>query len=804
MSQPTRRRLLRALAGVATSLCLAGTAGCSKREDPTGASPPSGPALYGEVHGPASTAIPRARPFVATTAAWREAAFACVQTELSPATLFRSTSRYLGLFTGLGEAGLGAPAFAAINTPTGPRVFRNGQRLDVRWMEENWVLVWFAGARGWTNWDSPWAVYLQHKPVSARLDADGLHLEFPQAAGDVVVLPLYGYFKPLPPGRDLLTAQALPGRNVKTREWTNGLPREPLMRVKYWARATREFPLYCEESFSVDRGRDTVTMRQRFHWHPIHDEWRTPHLKVAPISPTLALAALDKGFPVSFSKPVRDFEIATPYGPFMGAENVDEFDTTFRVLRYVHETEAPAAEAVGQSRAPGADGKAARGPANDPLARAAWERLQAVARQTFREAAGPQQIGAGLAAAGWWARTLPYLEEPARGLVLASLRRSFREQVLVPERLRSFEDPKGSGRVLRSLVTPRAPSGTALAELVAANAGVLEALWTYAHFSGDWALVRERWELVKRLSLAIPDASWAGFGRHGAAPSGDPAAACLTLARLAYRAADLDTYHYACYLFARELVHHHVKQRGAAWFRQHQPWHSMTPLAAGVRPSHVEGDAAGWQFGDPRDSASSDGGPAGSRWMRFNDPDVGRFYRDHLRAEVKQELDRLQSRLSPGQWAVNDPEDRPSLVQLRSLLLNESPAELARMAAPEQFAGTPAGVAASCLAMLRAAQPVRYQRLIPVASPSPFVAGLERDVPGPNPGLTHAMRFMAGAASLVSSQPAWPRIAWPRWTTATGQPWTFGQVAPVRRGSPAAAEAAPLNWNCQALIYPPP
>jgi hypothetical protein len=52
--------------------------------------------------------------------------------------------------------------------------------LDVTKMEENWLLVWFAGAQGWTNWDTPWAVFLQHNPTSMHLDDAGLHISFPE------------------------------------------------------------------------------------------------------------------------------------------------------------------------------------------------------------------------------------------------------------------------------------------------------------------------------------------------------------------------------------------------------------------------------------------------------------------------------------------------------------------------------------------------------------------------------------------------------------------------------------------------
>src|SRR5207244_78969 len=92
--------------------------------------------------------------------------------------------------------------------------------------------------------------------------------------------------------------------------------------------------------FSVDRAKDTVTIRQRFDWRPIVDDWETPHLKLAPISPPLALASKDGKFPVRFSREPMDLDLSTPYGPYMGVEGVDGYDATFRLLQYVNETEA--------------------------------------------------------------------------------------------------------------------------------------------------------------------------------------------------------------------------------------------------------------------------------------------------------------------------------------------------------------------------------------------------------------------------------------------------------------------------------
>src|SRR5213075_946345 len=103
----------------------------------------------------------------------------------------------------------------------------------------------------------------------------------------------------------------------------------------------------------------------------------------------------------------------------------------------------------------------------------------------------------------------------------------------------------------------------------------LESIWAYAHFTGDWDLLKERWGLVRKLFSTPARGRWASFGCDAVAALGDEAAPSLAIARMAYKVGDVDTYNYGCYMFVRELVSQYAKQRGASYFRRHQPWHSM-------------------------------------------------------------------------------------------------------------------------------------------------------------------------------------------------------------------------------------
>jgi hypothetical protein len=757
--------------------------GCHRNVPPTSERippHPNAPALYGPPTGIASKEIARAKVPDAVGREWQSAPFYVQQTELSPAMLVHGASARLDLFAGLANDGLGGPAFVAWATMNGPRSFRRGEPLDVSKMEEGWVLVWWAGAEGWTNWDSPWVVYLQHKPDAMKLDDDGLHLEFPREAGDVVLMPLYGYDKLPQPGHDFGAEHGLPAPKIqnKTWEWPKGLTRDPLTRIRYWASATRELPTYCEDSFRVDRAQDTVTIRSRFQWRSIDDDWKTRHVKLAPLSPPLAHAIKEGGFPVELSKRWFDLELSTPSGPYLAVEGADQFDATFFVLHYLNETEAfdsPATNA-------------------QPSVRSALDRLRAMAAQQFGSPArggtvnAADSVGA-IRADGWLAKAWPYLDETTRSHATAVLRPRFRDRL---DRLAS---------------TPAASNDTSETSMI-----LLESLWAYAHFTGDWGLVKERWPAIEPLFTAPARTRWSGFGCDGVAENGTAAAACVAFARLAYQAGDMDSYHYACQQFARELTLLFLKQRGADYFRQHQPRHSMEFMDDEVFLTRLSPDGAGWTIDGPKYPAAARTRLFDERWVGFNDPDVSRFYRDYLKGDVRRELNWLQHRGPPERRGQTDPRGRPSLVQLRSLLLNETPDELAATAAPEQFSGPPSGVIASCWSVLRATSPTRYDRLIPPGASSPFVAGLEREMHGPNPNLITAIEHEALDAKTGRTTPIWPRLTWPHWKTpaaagavlrgdpATEVGWSFGQIRPAQTGLPGAPRVIPLNWNTRVIV----
>lgn len=505
-------------------------------------------------------------------------AFSVLQTELSPAVVVHSETSHLTVFAGLTNVGLSAPKFVAWATRNGPRSFQRGETLDVSVMAENWVLVWWAGAEGWTNWDCPWVVYLQHKPDKMSLDADGLHLDFPKRAGDVVMMPLYGYEKLPLEGRDFRAEHQLPKLKVpvKTWEWAKVIPRDPLTRVRYWGAATRDFPVRVEEAYRIDGARGELTIRSRFQWMPISDDWRSRRIKLTPVSPALALAAKVGGFQVRFSERWFDLEMPTPFGPCFGVQDVDSYEVTLPVLSYVTESVELAVLA---------------------------ERVRAYLESHGKD--GAQAV------------VTKFEESLRRGTVDWPALSAALPMALALGRTNEFG-------TLRGLVGKLAAGNAAAGNLAVSP----EAFWAYVNFTGDASVVKPLWPQVRSQFDPPAGTGWASPKRVENGDRTGGAIRGLAFARLAFLAGDREAYRRGCVAFAGELVGLFLRERGSEYFYQHQPWHSMEAfqkrgvllsLAARNTGWDVDAGAGGIRARDDR---------ATQRGTEHPDADIARFLRD--------------------------------------------------------------------------------------------------------------------------------------------------------------------------------
>jgi hypothetical protein len=665
---------------------------------------------------------------------------AVLQTELSPATLFHVGASDVSFFSQMAQYGLGGPTFSAYSAVAGPTVVARGNPFETETMIENWILVWFAGAEGWTNWDVPMALFLERKPSEVRLDDEGLHLSFPGPGGTIAMLPLYGYRKMPQRGVDIPVKTERRGHKLLPYGWEDFLPRDVLIRLRYWASATREFPVHCQETFRLDPASETLTIRQEFRWLSIPDEWNTKPLKLAPVSPSIALAHSEAKFPVRFGRRSVDMDMPTPFGPTTGVQDASSYEMTFPLLGFVHRTETADLPSRGDQN----------------IARE-LEQARRAALSLVRRAGELAPADLVLLA-----RALPHLDERSRAEVVRVLTHRFENFI--------------------AGATPDAAHASS-------DGAILEAIWAMSHFSGDWSFATTHWPSIRsRFSLGR-DNRWAAFGcehRRSIALQAGPA---LAMARMAFRLGDTETYHYACYLFIRELAHLAIQLRAKDYFKAHHPWHSMEPPPEPVFITQVT--EAGWQLSPSRTERLED---LVHRWAGFSDPDIARFLREHAPAALRADLDHLEAALetenSPAQTSGS------SLLLLRSLLRNESfDALAAKREMPEEQNDSRA--LADALGLLRAASTTQVTVLISPQGSSPFAIGAERDAKSPRPELIQAVESTASGAT-DGAVTFWPRVNWLNWRTPSGDAWNFGHVTAGQESRPAM-EVLTLNWNSRVI-----
>ncbi len=718
---------------------------------------------------------------------WRGADFAVLASELSPAVLVRSTRAEVRLFANTAAWGLGGPTLLGAELGGRPRLTPGPAELACQDLSAPWLLVSFAGASGWQLWDTPWLVVLQHRPARAVLDDTGLALTFANEAGTLALMPLYGAYKP-PLSEEALAARPVsappPLGDLRPWQWrqASSLPAPVVERCRLWSRLLRYWPLDCREEVQIVPGQDLLRLRCRFTHVETADDWGTEGMKLSPLPPTLALA-LETGFPARLSDSPRQLDLPTAFGSYVALPG-DEYIVEFPLLQYVHETET--------QQTPNLD---------DPAVALAAGRVAEVMTRKFRgtdegliwDHGGGGNFCWQVMGDRYYPKALAYAPEQARENARAVMHAYVRDWVLNAERYRPFRD-----RLI--LVGPGIGTWGGYDDAGKFASNVLETLWWYAYYTGDWDVVRERWDLVHKLFITPRECRWRGVGRDAIAEMGDEPQPPLCLARMAYRIGDLDTYAYACHVFVRELVHCWVKTEPACgeWFRARQPWHNTEPMRGRLLLTNLWGHVAGWQIDGPDYPEQTGERQYRNRWVRFGNEDVARFFREHLGQQVRAELawwaTRQDSPYQPGRCAAHI---APSLEQLRSLLLNEAPADLAALAPLEKVSIGRAGDALSYyLSFIRTGRPVEQTRLVPAEGrPSPWTLGLSREAEGSDGAL---------AVHTSAREGSWPVLSvwgWPPPRQPEGLPsaksWSFGQVQGA--DTPAAGLAYQrLSWTTVA------
>ena len=638
----------------------------------------------------------------------------------SPAVLVRMKSTWIRFFGDLGKFSAEPPSRFWIKTPSGTRMLRAGQSVSGSEMAASWILASFQESRGWDRFDVPWFICLERRPTLVSLSSEGLRIQFSaKDTGYVFSMPLYGYDKLPQRNNDFAASNHLPSLNLRPWEWNPRLPQPVADRCDWWARVGKAYPIGFQESYSVAPAKDEIKFRQDFRWLIINDDWATPPLRFAPLPPGVGLAWKFPGFPMTFSAPIDDPEYFTAFGPFVGAHDVDRLEISMQVLRYIHEMEWPSAPEI-----PAANQRQA----SDLIAAGVSSKFPN-SWQFIYDHGSRSNFCWNIVGDVWYSRGLPLVPASLASRAKKALSIYMSNDVLRPQ------SPYHGKFILHG---PGVGSWGEWGDAGKFMTSALEAIWAYGQFADGWPLVRERWPLIKRFFVTPEQADWASFGRYSIAEIGDEAAPCLAYARMAWAVGDLDEYLRGASMFARELVHLYIKQRAGRYFYEHQPYNQYSAMPPQIYPTDVWGSTRGWQVDGPLWGHLDSGEhQSANRWVRFHDPDVGRFYRDFLASDVKSELDWYENagrKKMPGVYRISSYQDwlrldnphiLPSLLRLHSLLLN-TPLTTEELV---QAARAPSGWGAADIALgysiFRKLTPLKYVRVVPARVPaSPFVIGL--------------------------------------------------------------------------------
>jgi len=734
---------------------------------------------------------------------WRRKPFSVITSAANPAWIMHAKSDRILFFSEIGAQELGTPARIFVTTQNGVKVVQRGDALKGDQMTAPWILASFAGSDGWDTFDVPWLIYLQKRPAEILLTDDDLEIRFEESdTGYVASMPLYGYLKVPQSGHEDKPFFGSKARTIKTWQWEESLPDEVIDRCNFWCRTFLRYPLGMWETFSVDRQNDLITVKQQYKWLSFDDDWGTEPLRFAPLPPTMGLVWLNPGFPVEFSHEIVDPELYTAYGPLVGALNTDAVEMRFKVLQYINETEKP--------KLPDS---------NDDVAARALSRLRETLEQRFPKS-GEFDIDHGGGICGkvakktnycwasmgdiWYSKSLPYLEAQRREVVASCLRKYYKDFVLTRE-------PYDAHRGKLLFHGPGIGSWGSWGDSGKFSTNLLQGIWAYAHYTGDWDLIRDRWDLIKRLFILPEEIDWQGVGRGSIAEIGDMAPPCIAMARMAYQVGDMDYYNFAAYCFAKELVIHYVMSLGSKYFVENQPHNRMDEMDEKVFLTNYWGSTAGWQIDGPNYPVKTGERQYTNRWVRFHCQDTARFYRDvePLRQAVETELN--DERVGWGRFRDNEVKERshlmrddshilPSFMRIRSLMLDEKPDALAKICDPDDVrSGSSSGIAAPMISYIRTSTPHEYQRIIPKSGePSQFAPGTERAG-----GWKHGMVEPAESPPLVQAlwEP-WATPAWMFWGKDR-KPLRFGAIKTSPELNEGFAEVVTLSLISSVKWFEP-
>ncbi|MGI6165835.1 MAG: hypothetical protein ACOYEN_07615 [Limnochordia bacterium] len=160
-----------------------------------------------------------------------------------------------------------------------------------------WLLLWNHPESGSAD-VLPMLIRLERRPTLIQITGKDVVFSFPEAAGSIGVMPLYGIMR------------------QEGEKWLTGMPKEAREFADFWSRALACFPKALEETAVVDDVNRVVTITNSLQYHMMQDEWSTEPIQIAPVPPVVMLAQRS-GYPVKWiDGAIIESNVGTFFGPY--------------------------------------------------------------------------------------------------------------------------------------------------------------------------------------------------------------------------------------------------------------------------------------------------------------------------------------------------------------------------------------------------------------------------------------------------------------------------------------------------------
>ncbi len=505
---------------------------------------------------------------------------------ISPAWTVQSNAQKVRVFDEIGRHGIGLPQYLAYESNGQVKVVDAKTGIRGSDMSANWVLAWFNGGKNWNEFDTPYLFTVQKRPERVHVYADAaLFFDDTDEAGIIQGMPLDG-----------VTLQRL----GSTATWSQQLPSNVVERCREWSRILVNAPDQVKRTAQIDYATGQLTVKDEFTHLDIKDAWNTPGLKIAPLSPVLALSAASGNIDIAVSQPTQDLQMATLQGPLVAAKNAQSI--LFRVnglLKFVRDVRQVAPQ-------PGSDTAAVKAELNAIVREGLNELRQHPWKSTL--ASNRFKPGAGRIVYTNLLLTLPYLDEPLRSEVEKEIATETENYYLydgIPnQELGSKLLPELRKRPTVAIFTnPVSGLKFAMPPLTERGLGIdmpyfstlnVYMAWLYADTFNRYDWVRPRYELVKNLFNTTRNShdwtigvSWDTFSGlrvgNGLQESGGIFAGAVGMARIAHALQDKSSADAASYYAVMQAVGMNAQLSASDYLRQRRPW-----LASNLKAADIE------------------------------------------------------------------------------------------------------------------------------------------------------------------------------------------------------------------------